>query len=166
MSCYLPSLLRNLLVNGILYPSYICFERCRHPTRVHASSFRAFSPPRLQHNLPLPIMELHRDELPKLNFLITSFLEREAGKEVCRYCAHFCVREILSNAVVSTVRKRKVSIHAASFVSRGPNCTSRLIQGLSYSGSGAPSLSSPSSHRSGQNLFGSGQYRSSRCSAL
>jgi hypothetical protein len=166
MSCYLPSLLRNLLVNGILYPSFICFAHCRHPTRVHPSSFRAFSPPRLQHNLPLPIMELHRDKLPKLNLLITSFLKREAGKEVCRYCAHFCVREILTNAVVSAVRKRKVSIHAASFVSRGPNCTSLLIHGASYSGSGAPSLSSPSSHRSGQNLFGSGQYRSSRCSAL
>ena len=166
MSCYLPSLGCKVLVNAIVYPRLIFFAHCRHPIRVDPSSFRAFSPPRLQHNPPRPIMELHRDELPKLNFLITSFLEREAGKEVCRYCAHFCVREILSNAVVSTVRKRKVSIHAVSFVSRGPNCTSRLIQGSSYSGSGAPSLSSPSSHRSGQNLFGSGQYRSSRCSAL
>ena len=166
MSCYLPSLLRNLLANGILCPSFISFAHCRHPTKVHPSSFRAFSPPRLQNNLPLPIMELHRDELSKLNLLITSFLKRKAGKEVCRYCAHFCIREILTNAVVSAFRKRKVSIHAASFVSRGLNCTSLLMHWSSYSGSGAPSLSLPSSHRSGQNLFGSGQYRSSRCSAL
>jgi hypothetical protein len=65
--------------------------------QVHTSSLRSILPSGLQHNPPLSVVELHRDELPELDLLVPSLLEGEAREEVGRDCAHLCVCEARTN---------------------------------------------------------------------
>jgi len=97
-SCFALSPFFQSVLQSVLRSSASCSTPstptcCSSDAKARALSLRSILPAGLQHNSPLAIMELHRDELPELDLLVSSLLEGKARKKIGRDCAHLCVCE-------------------------------------------------------------------------